>query len=366
VWNVLGVCLGALAVLVSISLHELGHLVAAKAVGMTATRFFVGFGPTVWSVRRRGTEYGLKAVPLGGFVSIAGMNAFDDDADHPNAMWRFPAWRRTVVMAAGPAVHIAVGFVIFWALAATLAFPNPANLGPRVSPEQALAQPAFVSVAACLDADARPDGVCAQPAPAWQAGLREGDRVTRVGDRAVTTYGDLAAAIRSLPAGQPVNVAYLRGGATRYATMTPVWETRVPVDDPHAAPTRTAVVGLGLSFDPALPRTVHHNVFGAAGVAGSWVGIIFSRAGTALTTFPRQVAGLWHAVTGGHRKPATVATNRAGSNHSGEGGVRTATRTHTPPSSSLASSGSQTWSKRAASGCRLSRHACPAGSICAS
>jgi membrane-associated protease RseP (regulator of RpoE activity) len=85
--------------------------------------------------------------------------------------------------------------------------------------------------------------------------------------------------------------------------MTPVWQTRAPVGDPHAAPVRVAVAGLGLSYDPALPRTTHYSVFRAAGVAGSWVGVIFSRVGTAVTTFPRQVAGLWHAVTGGHRDP---------------------------------------------------------------
>jgi membrane-associated protease RseP (regulator of RpoE activity) len=302
-WNVVGVCVGALAVLASVSLHEFGHLLAAKLLGMTVTRYFVGFGPTVWSLRRRDTEYGVKALPLGGFVTIAGMNARDHDAEHPNAMWRFPLWRRTAVLVAGPAVHFIVAFLIFWGLAATLALPNPANRGSHVHADEVLSQPPFVSVTECLDTPTQPGQPCGQPAPAWQAGLRDGDRITRIADQPIATYGDLATAIRSVPSDQPVTVVYQRHGSTRSTTMTPISAPRPPVENPRAAPVPVPVVGLGLTYNPDLPRTVHHNVLDAAGVAASWVGIIFSRAGTAVATFPQQVVGLWHAVTGGHRDP---------------------------------------------------------------
>lgn len=68
----LGVVLFALAILISVSLHEAGHLLTAKAFGMKVTKFFVGFGPTVWSFQRGETEYGVKGIPLGGFCKIVG------------------------------------------------------------------------------------------------------------------------------------------------------------------------------------------------------------------------------------------------------------------------------------------------------
>ena len=303
-WNILGVCLGASAMLVSILLHEIGHLAAAKATGASVSRFFVGFGPTVWSRRRGKTEYGVKALPLGGFVTITGAHPAADDACDPGALWRLPLWRRVVVLASGPAVHMVIGFLVFWVLAATLMLPNPANPGPNVTADAALARPAFVSVASCLDAGGTTSRGCAQPGPAWVAGMRDGDRITRIGRQPVRTYGDLAEAIRALPDDQPVVVTYVRGSATKAATVTPASAVRPSVDDPHAVPSRVPVLGVGLTFDPALPRTLQYNVLAAAPVAASWVGIILSRAVTDVGSLPDQVSGLWHAVAdGGHRDP---------------------------------------------------------------
>src|SRR5919106_420492 len=89
----LGVAAFAPAILISVSLHELGHMVTAKHFGMKVTKYFVGFGPTVFSFRRGETEYGLKWIPLGGFCKIVGMTPQDDDVapeDQPRAMWRVP------------------------------------------------------------------------------------------------------------------------------------------------------------------------------------------------------------------------------------------------------------------------------------
>ena len=81
---IIGVALFALFILVSVALHECGHMWAARATGMKVRRYFVGFGPTLWSTRRPNklgyTEYGVKAVPLGGFCDIAGMTAIDEIA----------------------------------------------------------------------------------------------------------------------------------------------------------------------------------------------------------------------------------------------------------------------------------------------
>ena len=97
-----------------IILHEGGHYFAAKATGMRVERFFLFFGPTLWSFKRGETEYGVKAIPLGGYVKISGMNPEEElppEAEH-RAYYRQKVWKRIVVIAAGPAVNIVLAFAI--------------------------------------------------------------------------------------------------------------------------------------------------------------------------------------------------------------------------------------------------------------
>jgi regulator of sigma E protease len=99
-----------------IILHEGGHYVAAKATGMRVERFFLFFGPTLWSFKRGETEYGIKSIPLGGYVKITGMNPEEEvPPEHEHrAYYRQPVWKRIVVIAAGPAVNIALAFAILF------------------------------------------------------------------------------------------------------------------------------------------------------------------------------------------------------------------------------------------------------------
>jgi regulator of sigma E protease len=101
-----------------IIIHEAGHFVAAKAVGMRVERFFLFFGPTIWSFKRGETEYGVKSIPLGGYVKITGMNPEEEvPPEHEaNAYFRKPVWKRIVVVAAGPAVNIVLAFLILFAV----------------------------------------------------------------------------------------------------------------------------------------------------------------------------------------------------------------------------------------------------------
>jgi regulator of sigma E protease len=109
VWVFLGFCL-------LIVLHEAGHFAAAKATGMRVERFFLFFGPTIWSFRRGETEYGVKSIPIGGYVKITGMNPEEDvPPEHEeNAYYRKPVWKRIVVVAAGPAVNVVLAFLILF------------------------------------------------------------------------------------------------------------------------------------------------------------------------------------------------------------------------------------------------------------
>ncbi|HEU5252777.1 MAG TPA: M50 family metallopeptidase [Solirubrobacterales bacterium] len=108
-WVFVGFCL-------LIILHEAGHFFAAKATGMRVERFFLFFGPTIWSIKRGETEYGVKAIPLGGYVKITGMNPEEEvppEVAH-RSYYRQDVWKRIVVVAAGPAVNIILAFAILF------------------------------------------------------------------------------------------------------------------------------------------------------------------------------------------------------------------------------------------------------------
>jgi regulator of sigma E protease len=101
-----------------ILLHEFGHFAVAKAVGMRVERFALFFPPLLFKVRRGETEYGIGAIPLGGYVRITGMNPTEEiapEVEH-RAYYRQPVWKRIVVIAAGPAMNVLVAFLILWVL----------------------------------------------------------------------------------------------------------------------------------------------------------------------------------------------------------------------------------------------------------
>jgi membrane-associated protease RseP (regulator of RpoE activity) len=190
-------------------LHETGHFVMAKKFGMKATRYFVGFGPTLWSTRRGETEYGIKALPFGGFVKIIGMHSLDDvedPADEPRSFRRQPAWQRIVVLCAGSFMHFVLAFVIIFSLALGIGIENDntTQLG---------------SVSKCVAANTADllHGTCTasdKPSPAKLAGLRAGDKITAFNGTPVSTFDQLGDAIRKAPAGSDVTITVQRGPQT--------------------------------------------------------------------------------------------------------------------------------------------------------
>ncbi len=114
-----------------IILHELGHFTVAKAVGMRVERFYLFFPPKLASIRRGETEYGIGAVPLGGFVKITGMNPEEelDPEVAPRAYYHQPVWKRVAVIAAGPAMNLLLAFVLLFALAFGIREPTALEVG---------------------------------------------------------------------------------------------------------------------------------------------------------------------------------------------------------------------------------------------
>src|ERR1700757_1681670 len=179
---IIGVALFALFILVSVALHECGHMWAARATGMKVRRYFVGFGPTLWSTRRPSRlgeiEYGVKAIPLGGFCDIAGMTSIEelkpDEVDR--AMYKQRAWKRDAVLLAGPAMNFIIGLVLIYGIAVVWGLPD---LHPDTR--------AVVGETACVKPEIAKDklGDCTSASPAASAGIRPGDVIVKVGDKDV-------------------------------------------------------------------------------------------------------------------------------------------------------------------------------------
>ncbi|MEX2276004.1 MAG: RIP metalloprotease RseP [Actinomycetota bacterium] len=141
----LGVAAFIVMLLLVVLIHEAAHFGFAKLFGFKVEEYFVGFGKRLWSVRRGETEYGLKAIPAGGYVKIAGMDPFrpvaPSDPDFPRTYYEKPAWQRAIVIAAGPLTHFVIAF-IFFSIALTFAgglFPSESVTFPTV--EQTFAAP---------------------------------------------------------------------------------------------------------------------------------------------------------------------------------------------------------------------------------
>jgi len=335
----LGVVLFALGIGVSIALHEFGHLLTAKAFGMKVTQYFIGFGPTLFSFRRGETEYGLKAIPAGGFVKIVGMTPQEEETDSgvpagphsgwtqpygraagtraaappgvtgaaaagSRAFWRYPAWKRVTVLGAGSVMHFLIALVALYGVALTTGLPTDK---PIVGEVQRCVVPtggADGSVRDCQPGD--------PPAPAALAGLRPGDRITRVGDTPVRTFEDLVVALRKNP-GRTVQVGYIRDGVERTTTVAIKAVQRQPIDAERAAKDGLATVG-AIGVAPAAFE--QHGPVSAVPATFRAVGSVVVGTFSALKTFPAKVPQLFGALAGESRDPngpvSVVGVSRAG------------------------------------------------------
>jgi membrane-associated protease RseP (regulator of RpoE activity) len=205
--DLIGWVIFIVALLFSVMLHETGHFVLAKRFGMKVTRYFVGFGPTLWSTQRGETEYGIKAVPLGGFVKIVGMHSLDDPedpADEARSFRRAPAGQRIAVLCAGSFMHFLLAFLLVFGLALGVGIENDSTtqLGP-------------ISTCVPSSLTALSNGTCTasdHASPASQAELRAGDTVVAFNGQPVSNWTELGSAIRDAPPGSPATITVRRDG----------------------------------------------------------------------------------------------------------------------------------------------------------
>jgi membrane-associated protease RseP (regulator of RpoE activity) len=217
--DLIGWVIFLVALLFSVMLHETGHFVLAKKFGMKCTRYFLGFGPTIWSTQRGETEYGIKALPLGGFVKIIGMHSLDDvddPADEPRSFRAHPGWQRILVLCAGSFMHFVLAFLLVFGLALGIGIENDNTT-----------QLGTISTCVAANTTQLNNGTCTasdQASPAKLAGLRLGDQVTAFNGKPVSNWTQLGNEIRQAPAGSDAAITVKRGRQTLtlHATLASV------------------------------------------------------------------------------------------------------------------------------------------------
>ncbi|MHA6600842.1 M50 family metallopeptidase [Corynebacterium coyleae] len=287
--SVLGIVLFALAITASIALHEAGHMFTARAFGMRVRRFFVGFGPTLWSVKRGGTEYGIAALPFGGFCDIAGMTAMDPvtEEEAPHAMVKKPAWQRIAVLSGGIVMNILIGVVIIFGVAVSSGIRNPyADFTPKVGQVVCVAD----------QVDEKTLAECSGPGPAGQAGVQVGDTLVAVDDEPIETFADLRTYVAQRP-GEMVALEVERGGSSQSIDV-PV--ARVERIDPSTGE-RIDVGAVGIAAAPVKDAVKQFGPVEAVPATAKFTGQMLRASVDGLMAFPGKIPGVVASIFGGER-----------------------------------------------------------------
>ncbi|WP_201766208.1 M50 family metallopeptidase [Leifsonia xyli] len=312
---ILGVVIVLIGLAVSIALHEIGHLVPAKLFGVKVTQYMIGFGKTLFSFRRGETEYGVKAIPLGGYISMIGMfppgkeggtgrnattgfmQTMVQDArvasaetvktgEEERTFYRLPVWKRIVIMFGGPFMNLLIAVVLFGVL--LMGFGAPQN-STTVGTVSQCVLPATSTAKSC-PADA-PEG------PAAAAGLRPGDTIVSIDGQKIATWVQSTEIIRE-SAGRPLSVVLSRDGEQRTVVLTPQTNTVAKTDangqivkngDGSVQTLTVGFVGIG-----AVQELVRQPVTAVLPAVGAQTGAV---AGVVIN-LPERMVAVWNAAFG--------------------------------------------------------------------
>lgn len=311
---VAGILIMVIAIAVSIALHEIGHLVPAKLFNVRVTQYMIGFGKTLWSTKKGETEYGIKAIPLGGYVSMIGMlppnkpdakvsksrqryfqtiaqQAREDaaaeltDRDDGRTFISLPVWKRIIIMLGGPFMNLVIALVVTAILVTSFGVATPTTKVSDV----------FECMTETTDAEALQAECGAQddPSPAWEAGLRPGDTVTHFNNQEVSNWEELSGSIRQR-ANTATDITFVRDGETHTSTINPILTERPqldrfnqPVTDGSGEIETESVGFIGMSSQV---ENIEQPVTAAFGVLGDQISGTFS----VITVLP---AKLWDTAT---------------------------------------------------------------------
>ncbi len=332
---IIGVLLLVLGLGVSIALHEIGHLAPAKAFGVRVSRYMIGFGPTLWSRRLGETEYGVKALPLGGYIAMSGMyppapagpsarpgearrerffSSMVQDARAANAetlvaddtrpaFYQLAVWKRVVIMLGGPVMNLLLAMVLFGIALTAVGVPT--------------ATTTIASVSECvLSAGSTREGCQPQDpvSPAAAAGIRPGDVIVSVDGEQVDDFAAATRIIQDAP-GRTIPVVIERDGARQTLRVTPVSAERELVDPDGG--TRLADVGFvgmtaTLGYEPqpiwAGPQAALERTGAVAGVIWQLPVRVYETAATLVEGTERDPNGPLSVVGAGRIAGEVAAT----------------------------------------------------------
>lgn len=333
----LGILIVVAGLALSIGLHELGHLIPAKLFGVKVSQFMIGFGRTIWSRKKGETEYGVKLIPLGGYVSMAGMyppnkpgeasrdsttgflNAvvqegsdqverarterssriagLIDEAraasadsitagDEDRTFYRLPMVKKIVIMLGGPFMNLVLAFVFFGILISGIGIPQSTTTVAVVSE-------CLVSA----DSDATGCEAGATPAPAAAAGIIPGDTIVEIGGAPISSWASVQEQIAA-SADTPLAVTIERDGAREQVTVTPASNERIAFDH-RGNPIRnsdgsyaTETVGM-----VGLTPTSENTRLSVTEVPG-YVGDNIVAVGNIILNLPQRMVDVWNAAFG--------------------------------------------------------------------
>jgi membrane-associated protease RseP (regulator of RpoE activity) len=319
--SLLGILIFAFGLLASIALHELGHMTPAKKFGVKVPQYMVGFGPTIWSRKKGETEYGIKAIPLGGYIRMIGMfppnpkgiqdrerlgrmsqmieTARDEvlseitPEDEPRTFYRLSVPKKLTVMFGGPFMNLVIATILFTISLSVIGRPEVTT---TVS-----------EVVACVPTSSNPNGISSTnggceggvATPAAEIGLAPGDKLLSVNDQEIKVWDDLAAALGD-QAGKVAQVSFLtKSGETKTKSVEVAALKTETFSDTGVAMGKFSTRGfLGVSPSFNLVQAPISEV-------PSFMGSITATSVGALVDFPARVFGLARELfTNAPRDPA--------------------------------------------------------------
>jgi len=317
-----GVLFVAVGVAVSIALHEVGHLVPAKKFGVKVTQYMVGFGPTIWSTRRGETEYGLKAIPLGGYIRMIGMfppkagdapdrlrssstgrfsqlmdqarqDSMDEvgPADRDRVFYQLSVPKKVTVMLGGPMMNFVIAAVLLTGIITLYGIPVAQEGAVVVTVSECVVPAQGASKTACAPTDPK--------TPAFMAGLRPGDKLVSIDGQKVTSSATLSDVIQPR-AGQPTDIVLERDGTQQTVTATPVKNTVARIDAQgrpvQGADGRPVTVDAGfLGVTSQTPTAMERQPVTAA---PGYVGSLFVQTAGVIVKIPEKMVGTFQAAFG--------------------------------------------------------------------
>ncbi|MGI8678528.1 MAG: M50 family metallopeptidase [Jatrophihabitans sp.] len=319
----LGVLIFAVGLLLSIALHEVGHMVPAKKFGVKVSQYMVGFGPTLWSRKRGDTEYGIKAIPLGGYIRMIGMvppradgsrsrwprrmaTAVEDfrqvsraevePADEPREFYRLTPGKKMIVMTGGPAMNLLIYLVLTLILLLTL---GTGHNDPTTKIDS-IVKCVVPATSKAANSTTCPAG--AKDAPAYNT-LQPGDRVLAVDGTKITSWNQLVGIIEP-SAGRQLSVVVERKGVQQTVAITPVRNLKY-VDDTTSKTKEAGYLGVS-------PVANHYYVgLGVTAVPGQ-IRHQLNLGVQALGRYPQKIGSLWNTVFHGQKRDPQGAVGVVG------------------------------------------------------